>query len=58
MTANRRKAGHFIPGRPLEDTDGAPIEVIDPATGAPPARLHAATKAVLDQASKWIDRDI
>ena len=43
-------ASHFINGQYVEDTDGSPIDVIYPATGAVIARVHAATPAIVDQA--------
>ncbi len=44
------KASHFIDGAYVEDTAGAPIEVIYPHTGKAIAVLHAATPAIIDQA--------
>jgi betaine-aldehyde dehydrogenase len=44
------KASHFVNGDWMEDTAGAPIEVIYPATGEVIARLHEATAAVIDAA--------
>ncbi|MCC5957373.1 MAG: betaine-aldehyde dehydrogenase [Natronohydrobacter sp.] len=44
------KASHFIAGEWIEDTAGAVIECIYPATGEVIARLHAATPAVIDRA--------
>jgi len=44
------KASHFINGDWMEDTDGAAIEVINPATGDVIAKLHEATPAVIDAA--------
>lgn len=44
------KASHFINGDWMEDTDGAVIEVINPATGDVIAKLHEATPAVIDAA--------
>lgn len=43
-------ASHFIDGAFVEDTSGAVIEVIYPATGAVLARLHEATPALIDRA--------
>lgn len=43
-------ASHFIDGIYVEDTAGAVIEVIYPATGAQIARLHEATPALVDRA--------
>ena len=43
-------ASHFIDGAYVEDTAGAVIEVIYPATGAVIARLHEATPALIDRA--------
>ena len=43
-------ASHFIDGEYVEDTDGAVIDVIYPATGETIARLHSATPAVVDKA--------
>ncbi|SDX29031.1 betaine aldehyde dehydrogenase [Ruegeria halocynthiae] len=44
------KASHFINGEYVEDTSGAPIDVIYPATGEIIARLHSATPEILEQA--------
>jgi len=44
------KASHFINGDWMEDTSGAVIEVINPATGDVIAKLHEATPAVIDGA--------
>ncbi len=44
------KASHFINGEYVEDTNGAPIDVIFPATGEIIARLHSATPEVIEQA--------
>lgn len=44
------KASHFVDGAPVEDTAGAPFDVIFPATGEVIARLHEATPAVIDRA--------
>ena len=43
-------ASHFVNGQYLEDTAGAPFEVIYPATGEVIARLHEATQAVTEAA--------
>ncbi|GIT85099.1 betaine-aldehyde dehydrogenase [Roseobacter sp. OBYS 0001] len=43
-------ASHFINGQYVEDTDGAPIEVIYPATGEVIATVHSATPAIIDAA--------
>jgi len=43
-------ASHFIDGRPHEDTAGAPIPVIFPATGEQIALVHEATPAVIEAA--------
>ncbi|GFE48467.1 NAD/NADP-dependent betaine aldehyde dehydrogenase [Roseobacter cerasinus] len=43
-------ASHFINGAYIEDTAGAPIEVIYPATGETIATVHAATPALIEQA--------
>lgn len=43
-------ASHFVNGAYLEDKDGAPIEVIYPATGAVIAVVHEATPAVIEAA--------
>lgn len=43
-------ASHFINGAYVEDTEGAPIECIYPATGEVIATLHEATPAIVDQA--------
>jgi betaine-aldehyde dehydrogenase len=44
------KASHFVDGAYLEDSAGAPIEVIYPATGEVIATLHEATPAVIEAA--------
>ncbi len=43
-------ASHFIDGEYVEDTDGAVIESIYPATGEVIAKLHAATPAIVEKA--------
>ena len=43
-------SSHFVNGQYVEDTDGAPIDVIYPATGETIAQLHSATPAIIDQA--------
>ena len=43
-------ASHFINGAYVEDTNGTPIEVIYPATGAVIAKVHAATPEIIEQA--------
>ncbi|MEM7723507.1 MAG: betaine-aldehyde dehydrogenase [Pseudomonadota bacterium] len=43
-------ASHYINGAYLEDTDGARIPVIFPATGEEIAHVHAATPAVVEAA--------
>jgi len=43
-------ASHFIDGRFVEDVEGAPLEVLYPATGEVIARLHAATPAIVERA--------
>ena len=49
-------ASHYIDGAPVEDTAGAPIDVIYPYTGEVIARVHAATPAVLDRALAAAER--
>ncbi len=44
------QASHFINGDWMEDSDGAVIEVINPANGEVIASLHEATPAVLEAA--------
>ena len=44
------KASHHIGGVYVDDTAGAVIESIYPATGEPNARLHSATQAVIERA--------
>ena len=44
------KASHFIDGVYVEDSGGAAIEVIYPATGEVIARLHEATPDLIDRA--------
>ncbi|MCX7564808.1 betaine-aldehyde dehydrogenase [Sulfitobacter sp. F26169L] len=43
-------ASHFINGEYVEDTNGAPIEVIYPATGEVIATVHAATPDIIERA--------
>ncbi len=43
------KASHFIDGEYVEDTNGAPIDVIYPATGEVIARLHSATPEIVEK---------
>ena len=43
-------ASHFVDGAYLEDTAGAVIDVVYPATGEVIARVHEATDAVVDRA--------
>jgi len=43
-------ASHFVDGAYVEDTAGAPIEVVYPATGEVIARVHEATAAVVERA--------
>ncbi|WP_170762723.1 betaine-aldehyde dehydrogenase [Ruegeria lacuscaerulensis] len=43
-------ASHFIDGAYVEDTNGAPIDVIYPATGEVIARLHSATPEIVNKA--------
>ncbi len=43
-------ASHFIGGQYVEDTGGAPIDVIYPATGEVIGRVHSATPAIVAQA--------
>src|SRR5690554_8104642 len=44
------EASHFVDGRYLEDAEGAPLEVLHPASGEVIARLHEATPAVVEAA--------
>ncbi|TPW30569.1 betaine-aldehyde dehydrogenase [Martelella alba] len=50
------KASHFIDGAYVEDTAGAVIESIYPATGAVIARVHAATPAIIERAVAAAER--
>jgi betaine-aldehyde dehydrogenase len=43
-------ASHFVAGKYVEDTAGAPLLSIHPANGEAIARLHAATPAIVDAA--------
>ena len=43
-------ASHFINGAYVEDTNGAAIDVVFPATGEVIAKLHAATPEIVSQA--------
>jgi betaine-aldehyde dehydrogenase len=49
-------ASHFIDGAPVEDREGAPIEVIYPATGEVIARVHEATPAIVERALASAER--
>ncbi len=44
------RASHFVDGEYVDDTSGAEIEVVYPATGDVIARLHAATPAIVERA--------
>lgn len=44
------QASHYINGRFVDDEQGAPLEVIYPATGEVIARLHAATPNIVELA--------
>ena len=44
------KASHFVDGAYVEDSKGAVIDVIYPATGEVIARVHEATPAVIEAA--------
>lgn len=44
------EGSHFINGRYVEDTAGAVIDVIYPATGEVIAKVHEATEAVIEEA--------
>ena len=44
------QGSHFVDGRYVEDSAGAPIKVIYPATGEVIAVLHEATDAVVEAA--------
>ncbi|CTQ33206.1 betaine-aldehyde dehydrogenase [Jannaschia rubra] len=58
-------ASHYIDGGYVEDTAGAPIPVIHPATGETIATVHAATSETIDRAlasaaraqTEWAARD-
>lgn len=43
-------ASHFINGVYVEDTAGAPIDIIYPASGELIGRVHSATPSIIDQA--------
>ena len=43
-------ASHFIGGTYVEDTNGAPLDGVYPATGEVVARLHSATPEIVQQA--------
>ncbi|MDI3336185.1 betaine-aldehyde dehydrogenase [Defluviimonas aestuarii] len=49
-------ASHFVDGAYLEDTAGAVIDVVYPATGEVIARLHEATPAIIDRALTSAER--
>jgi betaine-aldehyde dehydrogenase len=44
------KASHFVNGEFVEDTSGAPIEFVYPATGEAVGRLHEATPEIIERA--------
>ncbi len=44
------KASHFVDGAYVEDTAGAALDVIYPATGQVIAKLHEATDAIIEKA--------
>lgn len=44
------QASHYVNGRFVEDEQGAPLEVIYPATGEVIARLHSATSNIIELA--------
>lgn len=44
------KASHFIDGEYIEDTSGAPLDVIYPYTGEVIAKLHQATPDIVEKA--------
>jgi len=50
------KASHFIDGAYVEDTAGAAIDVIFPATGEVIARVHEATSAIVERALASAER--
>jgi betaine-aldehyde dehydrogenase len=50
------KASHFIDGAYVEDTAGAAIDVIFPATGEVIARVHEATPAIIERALASAER--
>ncbi|GHA21293.1 NAD/NADP-dependent betaine aldehyde dehydrogenase [Devosia pacifica] len=50
------KASHFIDGAFVEDSAGAVIECIYPATGEVIARVHSATPAIIDKALASAER--
>ncbi len=50
------KASHFIDGAYVEDTAGAAIDVIFPATGEVIARVHVATPAIIERALASAER--
>lgn len=50
MTNAQPTASHFINGQYVEDTAGAPIPVIYPATGETIATVYSATPAIIDAA--------
>ncbi len=43
-------ASHFVNGRHIDDTDGAAIDIVYPATGKAFAKVYAATPAVIEAA--------
>ena len=50
MTKAQPPASHFVNGRYVEDTNGAPLPVIYPYTGEVIANLYEATPAVIEEA--------
>ncbi len=50
MNQAQPQASHFVDGAYVEDTAGAVIDCVHPATGAVIATVHAATPAIIDAA--------
>jgi len=50
MSFLQPNASHFIDGKYVEDSNGAPIDVIYPGSGAKIAHVHAATPEIVEQA--------
>ena len=56
MTDPQPRASHFIDGEWIDDSDGAEIPLIYPATGEQIGTVHAATQAIVERALASAER--